>query len=175
MRLELGAGGAVPPDVAVERAAPETLSLRTGNSERMRVTPAGRVGIGTSSPSDTLDVAGNVRAVSFIAGNTTLNVPDYVFSENYSLMPLEALRAYIARERHLPGMPGAREVAKEGLDLGRFQMKLLEKIEELTLRILEQDEALRAQRLRVERLAAELGALRRAGDAPGSSDSPGGR
>jgi len=59
--------------------------------------------------------------------------PDYVFSENYKLLPLEKLEERIKTEKHLPGLPSAKEVAGNGINLGEFQAKLLKKIEELTL------------------------------------------
>lgn len=61
--------------------------------------------------------------------------PDYVFFKNYKLQSLESLEAYIEEHGHLPGIPTAREVADEGLDVAENSRKLLEKIEELTLHI----------------------------------------
>jgi hypothetical protein len=64
--------------------------------------------------------------------------PDYVFDPSYKLSPLSELRNYIQTERHLPGMPSAACVAaQEDVDLGTMQTKLLEKVEELTLYILQ--------------------------------------
>src|SRR4030095_14631743 len=65
-----------------------SLRFAAVNQQRMIITNAGRVGIGTLSPTQLLDVAGSVRATSFIAGSTTLTVPDYVFEPDYQLMPL---------------------------------------------------------------------------------------
>lgn len=62
---------------------------------------------------------------------------DYVFAPDYSLMDLSELRTYVAQNRHLPGVPSAEEVVNKGLDLGKMDAKLLEKVEELTLYILE--------------------------------------
>ncbi len=62
---------------------------------------------------------------------------DYVFADDYKLMPLEELRAYVAENKHLPGVLYAEEVVNQGLDLGKMDAKLLEKVEELTLYILE--------------------------------------
>jgi hypothetical protein len=66
-------------------------------------------------------------------------VPDYVFSPEYKLMPLNELRGYIQQYRHLPNIPSEKEIQQKGsVDLCEMQFKLLEKIEELTLYILEQ-------------------------------------
>lgn len=84
-----------------------------------------------------------------LVNGVALNVPDYVFEEDYPLMALDDLAAYIGQYKHLPGVAPAQEVNREGLDLAGSQMNLLEKIEELTLYTLQQHEALRGlQRLR---------------------------
>jgi hypothetical protein len=63
--------------------------------------------------------------------------PDYVFAEEYELMTLEELKAYIEANGKLPGLPSAEEVKEEGVDLGEMNRLLVEKIEQLTLYILE--------------------------------------
>jgi len=69
---------------------------------------------------------------------TTLNpFPDYVFEEDYELMPLEQLRTYITKNKHLPNIPTAEQIATKGADLGELNRLLVEKVEELTLYILE--------------------------------------
>lgn len=67
-----------------------------------------------------------------------LNVPDYVFEDDYKLMPLDELRVFIEKEKHLPDMPAEAEVKNRGVELGGTQMALLKKIEELTLYIINQ-------------------------------------
>jgi hypothetical protein len=63
---------------------------------------------------------------------------DYVFAHDYNLMPLNEVESFIKSNRHLPGVPSAADMVKEGNDLGRTDAKLLEKIEELTLYIIAQ-------------------------------------
>ena len=63
--------------------------------------------------------------------------PDYVFDADYPLMPLEELERSIRENKHLPGMPSAADVQSDGLALGSAQAKLLEKIEELTLYVID--------------------------------------
>jgi hypothetical protein len=58
---------------------------------------------------------------------------DFVFDDNYALMPLDILGAFIQINKHLPGIPTATEVAANGIELGKMNAKLLQKIEELTL------------------------------------------
>ena len=63
--------------------------------------------------------------------------PDYVFDASYDLMSLDQLESCIKKNNHLPGIPSANEVQKNGLIVGEMQSKMMEKIEELTLYILE--------------------------------------
>lgn len=63
--------------------------------------------------------------------------PDYVFHDSYKLRPLEELEKIINTQKHLPDMPSAAEVEKDGFDLGGMNKKLLEKVEELTLYVID--------------------------------------
>lgn len=68
----------------------------------------------------------------------TLEIPpDYVFENDYDLKPLEEVEKYIDEHKHLPGIPSAKEIIADGFNLGDMQAKLLEKIEELTLHMIE--------------------------------------
>ncbi len=71
--------------------------------------------------------------------------PDYVFEPEYRLPPLTEVASYIQENKHLPGVPSAKEVATNGLDLGQTQSTLLQKIEELTLYLIEQHKSSKAQ------------------------------
>jgi hypothetical protein len=62
---------------------------------------------------------------------------DYVFATDYKLMPLAEVEKFIRTNNHLPNVPSAAEMVKEGNDLGKTDAKLLEKIEELTLYMIE--------------------------------------
>jgi hypothetical protein len=99
---------------------------------------------------------GNVNATTFIAGGTALNVPDYVWDSNYALMPLAELRAYTEREKRLPNMPSAAEVKRDGLNLSQFQVRLLEKVEELTRYLFAQQETIQAQQVQIEALGSQV-------------------
>ena len=71
--------------------------------------------------------------------------PDYVFGKNYKLRSLPEIEKYIAENNHLPNIPAAAEVEKSGIALGEMQSKMMEKIEELTLYIIELNKRLDAQ------------------------------
>lgn len=72
------------------------------------------------------------------------NWPDYVFDNNYKLKPLNEVEQFIAQNKHLPNIPAAAEVEKNGMELGDMQKKMMEKIEELTLYIIEQNKRIAA-------------------------------
>ena len=68
------------------------------------------------------------------------NWPDYVFDNKYKLRSFEELRKYISANKHLPNIPAAAEVEKNGIELGDMQKRMIEKIEELTLYVLKLEE-----------------------------------
>ena len=103
----------------------------------MRILPNGNVGIGTSSPAEKLSVNGNIRAHRLTV--TLNNWPDFVFRPDYRLPALGEIESFIQRNGHLPDMPPAEKVEKEGLDVGEMNKKLLQKIEELTLHLIEME------------------------------------
>ncbi|WP_343533834.1 hypothetical protein [Pedobacter sp.] len=100
----------------------------------------GNVGIGTATPKEKLSVNGKIRAKEIKVEAT--NWPDYVFKPEYQLNTLPELEAYIKANGHLPEVPAAAEVEKEGVALGEMNKILLKKIEELTLHLIEKDKKL---------------------------------
>ena len=63
--------------------------------------------------------------------------PDYVFNTDYSLIPLEQLEEEIQHLGHLPDVPSAEEVQAEGIEIGEMQRIMMQKIEELTIYVIE--------------------------------------
>ncbi|WP_072883091.1 tail fiber protein [Flagellimonas taeanensis] len=102
----------------------------------------GNVGIGTNSPDSKLTVKGNIHAEE-VKVDLSVPGPDYVFKEDYDLKSLEEVQNYIKEHGHLPNIPSAKEMETNGIQLGEMNMKLLEKIEELTLYILEQEKRIK--------------------------------
>jgi len=103
----------------------------------MYLTPDGKMGVGTNNtPGDhTLYVKGSmIMEEGFVKLEN--NWPDYVFSEDYPLLPLDELDTYIGIHGRLPGFPSADEVAETGIAIGETERLLTEKIEELTLYVL---------------------------------------
>lgn len=78
--------------------------------------------------------------------------PDYVFKPSYNLLPLSGLKSFIQINGRLPNMPSAQMVASEGVSVGEMTTTLVEKIEELTLYILDMEDRILKQQLELERL-----------------------
>jgi len=108
-----------------------------GNAaSRLVITPTGNVGIGTTDPGIyKLGVDGTIHSKAVLID---LNGwADYVFKNDYKLMPLASVKSYIDENHHLPEMPSAAEVEKEGLNIGEMNKLLTKKVEELTLYLFE--------------------------------------
>jgi len=146
----------------------------------------GFVGIGTTTPSERLQVEGNVK----VNGNIIINngyllikgpnagpndkslklysngdirarridvdlqdIPDYVFKEGYNLMPIKELKTFVETNKHLPNVKSEKEYQETGsIDLTALNLKLLEKIEELTLYMIQQQEELESQQIQINKL-----------------------
>lgn len=93
---------------------------------------------------------------------TELNVrlasdfPDYVFEKGYELMPLNDVRNYIDQNGHLPNVPSATQIKEEGMDVGEMNRVLLEKVEELTLYLLKQEEEMLKQKEEILKLKQQI-------------------
>lgn len=86
--------------------------------------------------------------------------PDYVFEKGYQLTSLDSLQAFINKYGHLPNIPSAQEVEKSNQDLGFIQLKLLEKIEELTLYMIEQNREVKSLKETVKKQSEEIAQLK---------------
>lgn len=98
-----------------------------------------------------LSVAGKIIAEE-VKVQLKASWPDYVFGDNYQLMPIEDLEKSIRENKHLPNIPAAAEVEKEGINLGDMNKRLMEKVEELTLYIIDLNKKNNALTERVQQL-----------------------
>lgn len=94
-----------------------------------------RIGAGTASPTKTLEVNGTIRSKEVLV--EVANWSDFVFDKDYDLRTLMEVESYIKENGHLPDVPSAEEVKTNGVDVGEMNAILLQKIEELTLYIIE--------------------------------------
>jgi len=127
-----------------------------GGTTRFYINGLGNVGIGTYSPSHLLSVNGTVRAKEVIVDT---GWSDFVFEDSYGLKSLDEVEAHIEEHGHLPDVPSASIVESEGLSVGEAQKIMMQKIEELTLYVIDQDKRnsaleakVRAQQKEIERL-----------------------
>lgn len=79
-----------------------------------------------------------------------VNWPDYVFESDYELMPIEDVKGYIQQEKHLPGVPSAEEMQTNGIDLAEANKMLMEKVEEMMLYLIDQQEEIDALKSQME-------------------------
>ena len=107
---------------------------------------SGKVGIGVGTDhtfgEGQLEVKGTIRSTRVLVEQS--NWPDYVFQNEYRLRSLDDLRGFIKDKGHLPDIPSAKEIEAKGLDLGELVKLQMQKIEELTLYVLQLEEKLTA-------------------------------
>ncbi|AXT52563.1 hypothetical protein D1818_17630 [Aquimarina sp. BL5] len=170
--LEFGHGGS---DSFLNYNGAGSLVFRYEGNSLMSLTQNGQLIIGASqlsSNNDILNISGGVETEKMILGqselsssteneNTLLTVsggvktdkvvlnigsfPDYVFNGDYKLMPIEDVANYIAKNKHLPNIPSEKEMVASGMDISMISLKLVEKVEELTLYTIQQEEKLKIQ------------------------------
>ncbi len=114
----------------------------------------GKIGIGTKQPDALLTVKGNIHTQEVLVDLKGAVAPDYVFenyfegnsklSPTYELLTLDEVEEFIEKNHHLPGVPSAIELKKEGMSLKKMNLILLEKVEELTLYLIEQQKEIEA-------------------------------
>ncbi|HMG83666.1 MAG TPA: hypothetical protein VK559_11570, partial [Ferruginibacter sp.] len=114
------------------------------------------VGIGTTTaPAGySLAVNGKIIATKLVV-QLYGNWPDYVFQNNYKLTPIADLEKYIDQNQHLPGVPSACDIEKSGIDVGANQQILLQKVEELTLYIIDQNKKIEDQDKKIGQLQTQ--------------------
>lgn len=129
--------------------SPQNVEVSVHDSEKMRITQNGDVGIGTANPGEKLSVNGKIRAKEIKV--EAIGWPDYVFENDYKPKSLPELEAFIKKNKHLPEVPSAKQVEQEGIALGEMNKILLKKIEELTLLLIEQNKKIEQQDILIKK------------------------
>jgi hypothetical protein len=132
-------------DTYFSQISSDVIGFTTAGYERLRINDAGQVGIGVANiPSGyKLAVASGIIAEKMRVKLQSAGWPDYVFEKNYQLLTLKEVEEFITQNKHLPGVPSAVEIGKDGLDVGETQATLLKKIEELTLYMIEMNKEIK--------------------------------
>lgn len=119
---------------------------------RMFISQTGRIGIGTGNlePQSLLSVNGTITAKEI---KVTMNGwSDFVFDKEYKLPSLDHVESYIKENKHLPDVPSAQDIKKDGLAMANMMAKQMQKIEELTLYVID----LRKQNEKLAQISSEL-------------------
>lgn len=130
---------------------PSRFGIWVNGGHRLTINNDGRVGIGT------IDTGTHRLAVEGTLGAREVFVEpdgwsDFVFEKNYRLRPLEEVEEHIQEKGHLPEIPSAKEVEEEGIKVGEMNAKLLQKIEELTLYLIEQNKEIKELKEKIKEL-----------------------
>jgi hypothetical protein len=131
----------------------------------------GKVAIGKNNPRTNLDINGKVAIGNIgdyseiadyhlaVAGNVIAEKvfvklktdwPDFVFNKNYKTKTIDEIESFINENGHLPDMPTAKEVNENGIEIGKMNAMLLQKIEELTLLVIEQNKTIKQLQEKIE-------------------------
>lgn len=100
-----------------------------------------RIGAGSGNPGNALEVNGIVRSKEVLVEITGWS--DFVFEEDYKLMSLAEVEQFVKQHGHLPDVPSANEVEENGIGLGEMNALLLQKIEEMTLHLIEMEKRIK--------------------------------
>ncbi|MDV3661070.1 hypothetical protein CMU70_11445 [Elizabethkingia anophelis] len=120
------------------------LNFITNSTLRVSINNDGKVGIGTSKPTQLLSVNGTMLVKDVQITTRGSDWPDYVFTKDYSLPSIESLNNFIKKNNHLPGFLSQREIkSQEYYNLNKTTLELLRTVEELTLYIISLDERIK--------------------------------
>ncbi len=137
------------------------LAIRTNNVERISVLKDGSVGIGTKNTHGFLLAVNGQAIFTKVRVMTAGTWPDYVFSREYKLPSLTDLETYIAMNKHLPGIVSEKDAVKNGVDVSDQQAAMLQKVEELTLYLIEENKRLKEQNEKLQHQQQEIDELKK--------------
>ena len=123
------------------------------DSKNMRIYPNGNVTFGGNAA-----IYGKLESKEIKVTNTP--TADFVFEDNYNLPTLKSIEKHIKEKKHLPEIASAKEMEKNGVNVGKFQIQLLQKIEELTLYTIDQEKKLKSQKKKFDKQQKEIEELK---------------
>ena len=142
--------------MARNNGAVSTLFLQNNGGQLALCANAGNVTIGTTTIATGYKLSVNGRIIGTeVRVDALANWPDYVFAADHKLLPLEELETSINTNKHLPGIPSATEVKNGGIMLGDMQTKTMEKVEELTLYLIQLNKENKELKARLEKLESK--------------------
>ena len=135
--------------VGIGTTAPNYMLDVNGTMHASKIIATTNVGIGTATPNYMLDVNGTIRANEIIVNSGSA---DFVFDEDYNLRSLSEVHRFIQEHKHLPEIQSAEQMEKNGVSVNELQIQLLQKIEELTLYLIQQEQTIQGLQQQVEQL-----------------------
>jgi hypothetical protein len=147
--------GAPSAGANVHITNPYAVYVRTGTAYF-----GGNLLIGTppqTNSSYLLNVGGMIRVNEYVVNTTGA---DFVFDPDYNLCPLPELKDYLTANHRLPGMASAKEMQSEGLNVGETETKLLQKVEDLTLYLIQNDEKQKQHQAQLKKDQEEIDAMK---------------
>lgn len=142
-----------------------SLTATAQNFKNITETTNGFIGIGTKNPDALLTVKGSIHTQEVLVDLDGAVAPDYVFEKyylgistlksDYTFLSLSEIELFIKENHHLPNVPSAEEIDKNGLSLKEMNLMLLEKIEELTLHTIEQQKQIDQLSKRLDKIENE--------------------
>jgi hypothetical protein len=126
-------------------------------NSRMRISTDGKVAIGPNTMTTPngyrlyVDDGILTKRIKVALPSDPSNWADFVFDESYELRPLKEVESYISKHKHLPEIPSTKDVHENGIDLAEIDAKLLQKIEELTLYVIQQQKEIEGLRQRIKK------------------------
>lgn len=95
---------------------------------------------------------GVITANEVVTNKWRVPTPDYVFEKGYKLRSLEEIESFVKEKKHLPDIPSAKVLERDGMSIGEMNLQLLKTVEELTLHVIEMNKEIKRQKARNEAL-----------------------
>lgn len=159
--LTVGNDHTVGHDVSVGNNIAVGSNLTAGNNvSATNLFATGGIGIGTTNlHGHKLSINGTMRARELFLEED--NWPDYVFSKEHKLMPLKELEAYVNENHHLPQVPEATQVESNGISIAEMSKIQMQKIEEITIYLFEQNKQIEALKAENAKLSEQVNKLKK--------------